>query len=42
MNVFTLLFCLLLAGCDRSPLFWETEGEKVIEDVVEEEEKSRL
>ena len=41
MNVFTLLFCLLLAGCDLSPFFWEKEGAKVVEDVVEEEEKPR-
>jgi len=32
----------LLAGCDLSLPFWEKEGVKVIEDVVEEEEKSRL
>lgn len=42
MTLFTLLVCLVLAGCDLSFPFWEKEGAKVVEDVVvEEEEKPR-
>jgi hypothetical protein len=34
-----LLIILLLAGCDIPKFFWEQEGRKVVDDVVDEEGK---
>lgn len=34
-----LLIVLLLTGCDIPKLFWEEEGRKVVDDVVDEEGK---
>lgn len=38
MNLFTIVVCLLLAGCGLSSTFWEQEGVKVAEDIVDGEE----
>lgn len=38
MNIACLGMCLLLGSCNLSPLFWEDESAKVLEDVVDEEE----
>lgn len=35
----TFLFCFLLSGCDIPAIFWEEEARKVVDDVVDEEEK---
>jgi hypothetical protein len=39
MNIFTLIFCLFLTGCNIPELFWEEEARKVVDDTVDEEEK---
>ena len=39
MRNISFLACLLLAGCDIPALFWEEEGRKIVDDVVDEEEK---
>ena len=31
--------CLVLSGCNLPLLFWEEEGVKALEDIVDEEEK---
>ena len=31
--------CFLLSGCNIPTLFWEEEGRKVVDDIVDEEEK---
>ena len=35
----SLCLCLLLSACNIPVLFWEEEARKVVDDVVDEEEK---
>ena len=35
------LIALLLCGCDIPNFFWEQEARKVVDDVVDEEEKPK-
>lgn len=35
----SFVFCLFLTSCDIPILFWEEEGRKIVDDVVDEEEK---
>jgi len=37
-KIFTIVVCLLLTGYDLSSTFWEQEGVKVAEDIVDGEE----
>lgn len=39
MKFMFLAVCLLLSGCHIPLLFWEEEARKVVDDVVDEEEK---
>lgn len=38
MKHIMIFFCLLLNACNIPVLFWEEEGRKVVDDVVDEEE----
>ncbi len=38
MQFISLCLCLLLCGCNIPVLFWEEEGRKVVDDIVDEEE----
>jgi len=39
MKILCLVLCFLLPGCNIPVLFWEEEGRKVVDDVVNKEEK---
>jgi hypothetical protein len=39
MKTFTLISCLFLTSCNIPALFWEEEGRKIVDDVVDEEEQ---
>jgi len=39
MKILCLVLCFLLPACNIPVLFWEEEGRKVVDDVVNEEEK---
>jgi len=39
LNILSLGLCLFLCSCNIPVLFWEEEGRKVVDDVVNEEEK---
>ena len=38
MRFIVLCLCLLLSACNIPTLFWEEEGRKIVDDIVDEEE----